>query len=183
MDCMVIVEPEEELTILLLDLFSTSKVFRDMVSSKLSETDADEVLEKYRAKLEKAFNRIQSFSLASCKSIVADYESIASDKAHVAIINYWFSYYAAEFSATYGDIDSGFYNSLTRAGLKAIEYSSSNREFYEEWYDYFNDLISLCGHFGWGVQEDLKRAFTDVELKWIDEDEGCDEEPSEESGL
>ena len=110
----------DELTELLLSLYSDSKAFRDIISSKLSSSDSDDVLEKYVSRLEKSFNKIHSFSLSISKSIVAEYESIAPDQAHTAIINFWFSYYAAEFSRTYGDIDAPFYNALTRSALKAI---------------------------------------------------------------
>ena len=161
----------DELCELLLNLFSTSMVFRDLISSRLSDVDADDVLEKYVSRLEKSFNKIHSFSLASCKSIVAEYESIAPDQAHTAIINFWFAFYAAEFSRTYGDIDAPFYNALTKSALKAIEYSGIDREFFELWSSHFEDLIHTCGYFGWGVEDNLRRAFDDVELKWLDEDE------------
>ena len=160
-----------ELCELLLDFYSDSKVFRDIISSKLSSSDADDVLEKYVSRIEKSFNKIQSFSLSSCKAVVSEYESIAPSQAHTAIINFWFSYYAAEFSRTYGDIDAPFYNALTKSALKAIEYSGIDREFYEQWSDRIEDLIHTCGYFGWGVEDDLRRAFNYVELKWLDEDE------------
>ena len=177
----------DELCGLLLDLYSDSKIFRDIISSRLSESDADDVLEKYVLRLEKSFNKIHSFSLSSCKSILAEYESIAPTDRYKAVINYWFAFYAAEFSRTYGDIDSPFYNALVKAGLRTIEYSGIDRDFYELWHDRIEDLINSCGYFGWGVEEDLKRAFTDVELKWFDEDEcdeGVDEGPnnSDETG-
>ena len=175
---------QDQLVSLLLDLFTTSKLFRDIISSRLSESDADDVLEKYVSRLEKSFNKLHSFSLSSCKSILADCESIAPDEKHKAVINYWFAYYAAEFSRTYGDIDSPFYNALVKAGLRTIEYSGIDRDFYELWHDRIEDLINSCGYFGWGVEEDLKRAFTDVELKWFDEDESADEglNDSDETG-
>ena len=161
----------DELTELLLDLYSDSKIFREIINSRLSDADADDVLEKYVSRLEKSFNKIHSFSLSTCKSLVSEYESIASDEKHKAIINFWFSHYAAEFSRTYGDIDASFYNALTKSALKAIEYSGIDREFYEQWSDRIEDLIHTCGYFGWGVEHDLRRAFNDVELKWLDEDE------------
>ena len=161
----------DELTEFLVSLYSDSKLFRDLISSRLSDVDADDVLEKYVSRLEKSFNKIHSFSLNSCKSIVAEYESIAPNQAHTAIINFWFAFYAAEFSRTYGDIDAPFYNALTKSALKTIEYSGIDREFYEQWSDRIEDLIHTCGYFGWGVEDDLRRAFNDVELKWLDEDE------------
>jgi len=174
--------PHDELCGLLLDLFSTSKVFRDTISSRISPSDADDVLEKYRGRLEKEVNRIQSFSLSSCKSVLTEYESMAPDEKHKAEINFWFAFYAAEFSRTYGDIDSPFYNSLVKAALKAINYASTDREFFEYWSDRFDDLISTCGYFGWGVQEELRRTYTDVELKWFDEDEGDGDQMGAEYG-
>lgn len=162
----------EELTDLVLDLYSDSKAFRDIISSRLSEADADAVLEKYKRKLEKEFNRVHSFSLSSCKSVLLEYESIAPDQAHTAIINFWFAFYAAEFSRTFGDIDSAFYNKLVKSGLKAIEYASRDRDFWNTWSSRFDDLISCCGYFGWGVEDELRQALDAVETKWSDEDGG-----------
>lgn len=154
---------KEDLEILISNLFESSSTFKDIVSEALNPADADKMFEKYRKKLEKSFDRTQSFSLNECKRVLANYCAITTLPDKAALMNYYFAQYAAYFSRSYGDIGSSFYKALVDKALVAFHYGEDHIDFFDEHRDQFENLIKTCGCFGWGVESSLKQEYKRIE--------------------
>ncbi len=150
----------------LLSLYENNKAFKDIMSSALSEDDADKVFGKYKKKLERSFSDIESYSLQNCLEILEDYKSIAPDESYRAAMDYWFSHYAADLSATYGDFEDEFYDEIVQSSMRALSYADKDSSFFNDFRDNFERLIEVCGHFGFGVQDDISPVYERIWLKW-----------------
>lgn len=150
----------------LLDLYEFNKAFMDIMSSVLSDTEADKVFGKFKRKLERAFENIESYSLENCKSIAYEYKSLAPDDSYKAAMDFWFSYFAADFSVTYGDFENEFYDEIVQSAMRALAYSDKDVAFFNDFNDNFEKLLKLTGCFGFGVEADIRPVYERILMKW-----------------
>ena len=83
-------------------------------------------------------------------------------------MDYWFAYYAADFSTTYGDFEDEFYDEIVQSSMRALAYSNKDSLFFNDFIENFEQLIKLTGCFGFGVQEDIRPVYEKIFMKWDD---------------
>lgn len=139
----------------LYSMYEGSVAFRQAVDMNISETEADKIEKKYCRRLEKIFfpsdiGRM-GFSLKEAKNILKEYTELCVDNSRTARMKLYFAEYCCEFTNTYGDINTSFYNALEKAFMEALEYAGQDKDFYDCFSDDLERVVNDCSNFGWGV--------------------------------
>ncbi len=50
--------------------------------------------------------------------------------------------------------------------MRALSYADKDSSFFNDFRDNFERLIEVCGHFGFGVQDDISPVYERIWLKW-----------------
>jgi len=91
---------------------------------------------------------------------------LAPDDRYKAAMDFWFSYYAADLSATYGDFENEFYDEMVQSAMRALAYSDKDVTFFNDFNNNFEELLRLTRCFGFGVEADIKSVYERILMKW-----------------
>lgn len=147
----------EELEGFVIELYS-SKVAREVINGKLGgEEYLAWLIKEYKAELDKVVFDPVKFSLREAKAIVKTFNEECDDPASQADIELYFAESLIDFSNTYGDMEKPFYDALCKAVENAVAIVDKNPALAEKFYFRLQEDARRV-MFGWGVEEELRRA-------------------------
>ena len=151
----------DELETHLFEMFSASKVFKDVESSYWSEGYNDTLLSNLQKQLGKVFWKMQ-FSLNECKGVLNDYLNKTVDEGTKALMHLAFATEAAKLSATYGDFGERYYNNLMSSAKKFMDYARVHPDFFRLHETEFEKIIVITDSLGYGVSYNLEYLLANV---------------------
>ncbi len=154
----------EELEAHLLEIFKSSKLFKDIESSYWSEESKEELLDDLKNRLRKVFWK-EDFSLSELKDVLNDYLSRTVDEELKARMHLVYAIEAAELSANFGDFGERFYNSLESSAEKCLSYAKLHPEFFCLHEAELEDLIATAEPLGYGVSDNLDDMVEEIRIE------------------
>lgn len=156
----------EELEAHLLEMFKSSKLFKDIESSYWSKESKEELLDDLKNRLRKVFWK-EDFSLSELKDVLNDYLSRTVDEELKARMHLVYAIEAAELSANFGDFGERFYNSLESSAEKCLSYAKLHPEFFCLHEAELEDLIATAEPLGYGVSDNLDDMVEEIRIELL----------------
>jgi len=145
------------------DLFAKFPVVQDYYQARLNPVDEAQLVEKYKAEIEKEFFPQRGFGKARrsvARKAISDYKKVSGDPAGLADLMLFFVEAGVRFTNEYGDMDEPFYNSLESMFYKALQHI-----FKHGLPDHFEDrcrsIVYHSAHTGWGFHDTLSGILYD----------------------
>ena len=148
----------EELVTDIVDLFTRFDSVRDYYHTRLAPEDEATVIEKYKAVIKDEFLPARGLGqarLSVARRAVSDYRKVSRSKASLVDLMLYYVEIGVEFTNTYGDIDTAFYESLGNMYKWAVELVVKNE--LEELYERrCRRIVEETSEIGWGFHDRLR---------------------------
>ncbi|HUU41746.1 MAG TPA: DUF6155 family protein [Desulfatiglandales bacterium] len=157
---------EEELINEISELFAKFENVKDYYSAKLSPGNRDQILQKYKAIIEREFFPARGFGkarLSTARKAISDYKKVATSKEDLADIMLFYVEMGAEFTTTYGDINEAFYCSMESMYEQAIRYICE-QGLQEQFIDRCAKIVEDTSGVGWGFYDTLDELYNEYTL-------------------
>lgn len=167
----------DEFVELITDIAQTCPQAREFLTVKLSSREnANEVLKKYKQKVESEFFPKRGFgglNLREAKKAISDFRRICKDKAMGIDIMLFYVESCVEFTDQFGDINESFYNSaISVYGTVIKEINSGDVELYRLFADRLKSAAENACE-GWGFQDEMMDLY--YQIDWLEEHEDYQE--------
>jgi len=165
--------PEEELISEISELFAKFDNVKDYYTAKLSPGNQKQILQKYKAIIEKEFFPPRGFGkarLSVARKAVSDYKKVTPSKEDLADIMVFYVEMGVKFTNAYGDIDEAFYCSMESMYEQAIRYireQGLQKQFMER----CTNIVENTFGIGWGFYDTLNELYNEYLVQY-DNDEG-----------
>jgi hypothetical protein len=157
---------KEELIVLVTEVSASSSQAKEYLTVKFaSQEDIITIQDKYKQKITNEFFPKSGFgklNLKVAKGAIADFKKICSDKALILDLMLVYVENSVEFTATYGDIDSAFYNSAYKVFEHAVdEINNADEAFFLKFANRLETIVETAIQ-GWNFQGDLEDLYETI---------------------
>lgn len=165
---------QKELITLISELYKLDPVVKNYLSVKFQGNETVEILfTEARKKIKNVFFPERGFSklsLATAKKAISDFRKLTRDEERTADLLIYYVELGTEFSATYGDINESFYESMVNTFAQAVKMIDTSYERVDSYDDRFQALLNNARNIGWGYPEVLDDIYWSMQFK-VEEEE------------
>lgn len=165
----------KELINLITELYKQNKDVEQFLSNKfIGEEAIIDLYEKTKKKVEDEFfpkRGLPKLRLSNAKNEISNFKKISADEHKTVDLMLFFVENGTEFTNTYGDIDSKFYNSMITMYDKVVVECNKNEEFFNSFKDRLYSVVKESNGIGWGYHDCLFHIYYSLNYALEDEEE------------
>ncbi len=142
-------------------LFDKFTKVKEYYQTKLGAADSQDVLEKYKAVIEKEFNPprgLPKARLSVAKKAISDFKKISNSPVDLADLMVAYVEAGVQFTREFGDIDEPFYNSMEGMFEKAVIHITKHR-LHDQFQSRCRQVVSDTSGTGWGFHDTLSEIY------------------------
>lgn len=163
---------QKELIKLIGELHKLNPEVRNYLSAKFQGEEAVERLfEDAQKKIKNVFFPDRGFgklSLATAKKAITDFKKQTDDEERAAELMVYYVELGTEFTATYGDIDETFYDSMVTTFARAVEIIDTSYERVASYEERFSSILDEAEQVGWGYPDVLHDIYYNIQFREVE---------------
>lgn len=164
---------QKELILLITELYKLNKDVQQYLSNKFKGEEAIvELFEQTKKKINDEFFPDRGFGkmrLSEAKNAISTFKKLSGDEIKTLDLMLFYVEIGTDFTNTYGDIDSKFYESMFSMYDKVAEECDKDEKIFNIFKDRLYSVVQESGGIGWGYHDALCDSF--YSLEWVQEDE------------
>jgi hypothetical protein len=164
---------QKELIQLISELYKLNNDVKDYLSCKfLGEEAINELFEKTKKKVMDEFFPDRGHGklrLSEAKNAITNFKKLADDRIRTIDLMLYYVELGTEFTNSFGDIDSTFYNSMVSMYDKVAMECDKDEELFLRFEDRLYSVVHMSGGIGWGYHDTLCDIYYSIE--WVTDEE------------
>jgi len=161
---------QKDLIQLVTEIYKLNTEVQQFVSIKfLGEECIKMAFEKARKEIKDEFFPSRgdgSLRLVKAKKAIRDFKKLTSDQDKTLDLKLYYVEMGSKFTNTYGDIDSGFYDSMITMFKDVVEACDKDEEFFNKYNERLLKVVNESEGIGWGYSDCINDYYYSIE--WLD---------------
>lgn len=153
--------PPAQLVDDIIDLYKKFPAVQDYYQSRLAPASEQQLLEKYKAIIQKEFFPTRGFGklqLAVARKAIAEYQKVSGSIPDLADLMLFYVEMGVQFTETYGDIHGPFYDSIETMYERAAKFVAKHK-LKEQFACRFEEIVRKTVSMGWGFHDFLSEVY------------------------
>jgi NAD-dependent DNA ligase len=164
---------QKDIIQLICDLYKINKDVQHYLSSRFKGEEAVlHLYEETKKNINDEFFPDRGFGkirLSVAKNVISNFKKLTNDDLKTIDLMLFYVEIGTEFTNTYGDIDSNFYNSMLKMYEKVVDECQKDEELFIKFKDRLYSVVQGSSGIGWGYHDYLVELYYSISYTFDEE--------------